>query len=141
MFSENKKERKKTTFTSGQNILATGTKITGNLSSEGDIRIDGELEGDLNAKGKVVVGKTGVIIGNLYGTDAYFEGKHHGNMQLTGSLTLKSSANINGEITIAKLEVEPGAVFNVSCTMKDAVKQINNHEPRTKQPEQTEKYA
>jgi len=142
MFSDNKKDRQAQEGSSSQNIVASGTKIVGDLSSEGDLRIDGTVEGNLKTPGKVVVGKSGLIKGTLNGTDAYFEGKFSGKLALSGTLTLKSSAHIEGEVVLGKLEVEPGATFNVTCVMKGSVKQFSQGEqqPKPKSPE-TEKYA
>jgi len=128
MFSENKKNKQPMETTSNQNIVAQGTKIIGDLVSEGDFRIDGHVEGNLRSPGKIVVGKSGFIKGTLVGTDAYFEGKFSGKIALSGTLTLKSSAHIEGEVVSGKLAVEPGATFNVTCVMKGTVKDINNGE-------------
>jgi len=126
MFSENKKEKQMTEGTSSQNIIAQGTKMVGDFNSEGDFRIDGTIEGNIKTSGKVVVGKAGLIKGTLHGTDAYFEGKFSGKLALSGTLTLKSSAHIEGEVVVGKLAVEPGATFNVTCVMKGTVKEMNN---------------
>lgn len=123
MFSDNKKDKHQDN-TSIQNIIAKGTKIVGDFSSEGDLRIDGTIEGNVKTPGKIVVGKTGEIIGTLEGTNAYFEGKFSGKLNLTETLTLKASAYIEGEVVTQKLAVEPGATFNVSCVMQTSVKEI-----------------
>ncbi len=93
---------------SSQNIISQGTKIVGDLTSEGDFRIDGVIEGNIKTTGKIVVGNSGFIKGTLQGTDAYFEGKFSGKLALSGTLTLKSSAHIEGEVIVGKLAVEPG---------------------------------
>ncbi|MDG1730518.1 MAG: polymer-forming cytoskeletal protein [Algibacter sp.] len=126
MFSENKKDKQMTEGTSNQNIVAQGTKMVGDFSSQGDLRIDGIIEGNIKTSGKVVVGKSGLIKGTLNGTDAYFEGKFSGKLALSGTLTLKASAHIEGEVVAGKLAVEPGATFNVTCVMKGTVKEMNN---------------
>ncbi|MFB9055232.1 polymer-forming cytoskeletal protein [Mariniflexile ostreae] len=126
MFSESKKKSKHMDDKTSQNIIAQGTKIVGDLTSEGDFRIDGIIEGNINTTGKVVVGKTGHINGSLQGTDAYFEGKFSGRLTLSGTLTLKATAYIEGEVVSEKLAVEPGATFNVTCIMKGATKEMNH---------------
>ncbi|NNC49638.1 MAG: polymer-forming cytoskeletal protein [Flaviramulus sp.] len=126
MFSDNKKDKKMAEGTSSQNIIAQGTRIVGDFNSEGDFRIDGTIEGNIKTSGKVVVGKAGFIKGTLQGTDAYFEGKFSGKLALSGTLTLKASAHMEGEVVAGKLAVEPGATFNVTCAMKGAVKEMNN---------------
>jgi cytoskeletal protein CcmA (bactofilin family) len=140
MFSDNKKDRQNAELISSQNIISNGTKIVGDLISEGDLRIDGTIEGNLKTPGKIVVGKSGVIKGTLNGTDAHFEGKFSGKLALSGTLTLKASAHIEGEVVLGKLEVEPGATFNVTCAMKGAVKEFhskNEHKEPTKPGQET----
>jgi cytoskeletal protein CcmA (bactofilin family) len=137
MFTDNKKDKKMVENTSSQNIISQGTKIVGDFNSEGDFRIDGTIEGNIKTTGKIVVGKTGFIKGTLQGTDAYFEGKFSGKLGLSGTLTLKSSAHIDGEVVAGKLSVEPGATFNVSCIMKGTVKEMTKSE----KPTETEKTA
>ena len=125
MFSDNKKGRLELDSTSQQNRIAQGTKIAGDLTSKGGFRIDGEVEGTIKTPGKVVVGKSGVINGTLEGVNADFEGKFSGKLLLSGTLTLKASAIIEGEVIVGKLAVEPGAKFNATCSMKGAIKELN----------------
>lgn len=140
MFSENKKDKKMAAEgTTNQNIIAQGTKLVGDFNSEGDFRIDGTIEGNIKTSGKVVVGKAGFIKGTLHGTDAYFEGRFSGKLSLSGTLTLKSTATIEGEVVVGKLAVEPGANFNVTCSMKGSVK--DNYNAGQKQKTQPEKSA
>ena len=136
MFSDNKKGRQELD-SSSQNRIAQGTKIVGDLTSEGGFRIDGEIEGTLRTPGKVVVGKAGVINGTLEGANADFEGKFSGKLILSGTLTLKSSALIEGEVIVGKLAVEPGATFNASCSMKGAIKELNKGEHQKQKAEQS----
>ncbi|MFC5194168.1 polymer-forming cytoskeletal protein [Bizionia hallyeonensis] len=128
MFSENKKSKTNLEITSSQNLIAQGTTMVGDLESEGDFRIDGTVEGSIKTPGKIVVGKTGFVKGNITGTDAYFEGKFSGTLSLSGTLNLKGTAHIEGDVTLGKLAVEPGATFNVNCAMKGATKDIQNSE-------------
>ena len=137
MFSDKKKMEN----TSGQNIISEGTKIVGDLTSKGDFRIDGTIEGNVKTTGKIVVGKSGLIKGSLQATDAYFEGKFSGKLALSGTLTLKSSAHIEGEVISSKLAVEPGATFNVTCVMKGTVKEMNNGEQQREAGSKSEKTA
>lgn len=135
MFSDNKKNKSMEEGKSSQNIIAQGTKITGDLNSEGDLRIDGSLDGNIKTSGKIVVGKSGFVKGTLQGTDAHFEGKFAGKLSLSGTLTLKSTANIEGEVVEGKLAVEPGATFNVTCAMKGTVKEMNKGGQQKQQEE------
>src|SRR6056297_2851143 len=139
MFSDNKKEKNMVEGTTSQNIISQGTKIVGDFNSQGDFRIDGSVEGNIKTTGKVVVGKEGFIKGTLQGTDAYFEGKFSGKLALSGTLTLKAAAHIEGEVVVGKLAVEPGATFNVTCAMKGTVKEMNKGGQQ--QSKETEKTA
>ena len=141
MFSDNKKDKNMVEGTSSQNIISQGTKIVGDFNSEGDFRVDGIIEGNIKTTGKVVVGKAGFIKGTLQGTDAYFEGKFSGKLSLSGTLTLKTAAHIEGEVVVGKLAVEPGATFNVTCVMKGTVKEMNKGGQQQKQQSETEKTA
>lgn len=141
MFSDGKRGRGDATESSTQqNRIAQGTTIVGDIVSEGGFRIDGAIQGTIKTPGKIVVGKSGVVNGTLEGTNADFEGRFSGKMKLTGVLSLKSSAFIEGEVEIAKLAVEPGATFNAVCSMKGAVKELNKGEQRKPDPE-TERSA
>ena len=88
MFADNKKDRQDYESSSTQNIVASGTKIIGDISCEGDLRIDGIVEGNLKTPGKIVVGKSGIIKGTLNGTDAYFEGNFSGKLPIEEVLNL-----------------------------------------------------
>lgn len=139
MFSSDKKNSKNLSSmesSTQQNIIAQGTKIVGDIASQGPFRIDGSVEGNVKTSGKVVVGKSGYIKGTLQGENADFEGKFSGKLILSGTLTLKSTAHIEGEVHINKLAVEPGATFNATCSMKGTVKSLS-HEPSRPQQAQS----
>ncbi|MFP4844613.1 bactofilin family protein [Winogradskyella sp. PE311] len=129
MFSSDSKKFKQSTSmetSTQQNIIAQGTKIVGDIASKGPFRIDGTVEGNVKTTGKVVIGKSGFIKGTLQGENADFEGKFSGKLILSGTLSLKSTAHIEGEVHITKLAVEPGATFNATCSMKGTVKALSN---------------
>lgn len=118
MFSDKKEKRSNVEPSSAQNRINEGTKLKGDISSTGFFRIDGTIEGNVHTPSKVVLGKTGVIIGTLSCENADLEGKFEGNLQVSGTLTLRSSAIIEGDVIVGKLSVEPGAVLNASCVMQ-----------------------
>ncbi|SDR76063.1 protein CcmA, bactofilin family [Formosa sp. Hel1_31_208] len=126
MFSDKKTVRMATETISQQNTIAKGTIITGDIISEGDFRIEGSIQGNIKTPGKVVIGKTGIINGTLKSANADIEGKFSGKLMLSDTLSLKSSAHVEGEVEVGKLAVEPGATFNATCMMKGALKELNN---------------
>jgi cytoskeletal protein CcmA (bactofilin family) len=108
-----------------RNVIAKNTKITGEIVSEGDYRIDGVLEGDLKTKGRVIIGAEGVVKGNIEALNTDIEGTFSGQLNVEKTLTVKATSNISGEVVVGKLSIEPGATFNASCTMKVAPKVLN----------------
>ena len=99
------------------NVLAGGTIVTGTIVTESDFRLDGCIEGDINCKGKIVVGPKGSIKGNIVSDNAEILGSVEGSIRIKEKLIFKSTANIKGDAYIQTLEIEPGANFNGSCTM------------------------
>ena len=73
----------------GQNRINEGTNIKGDIHSKGFFRIDGIIEGNVSTPSKVVLGKTGVIKGTLTCENADIEGKFVGNLDVSGTLSLK----------------------------------------------------
>ena len=129
MFSSDKKT---TQPTGGQrNIIGVTTKIVGDIISDGDFRIDGKVEGNVKTSGKLIIGKKGYISGIIDCANADIEGTASGKLTCSGTLNLKSTAVIEGEVFLEKLAVEPGATFNASCSMK-GVKALNNDDSREK---------
>ncbi len=121
---------------SQQNVITQGTKIVGDIESKGPFRIDGTIQGNIKTDGKVVVGKSGNIKGTLQAVNVDIEGQFSGKLILKGTLSLKSSARIEGEVQVNKLAVEPGASFNATCSM-GAVKALNNGEKTNKEAERS----
>ncbi|MCC8359571.1 bactofilin family protein [Salinimicrobium sediminilitoris] len=120
-----------------QNKISPGTKIKGNIEAKGGFRIDGCVEGTVKTPGKVVIGKDGYVKGELECENADIEGKFSGNLKIQGTLSLRSTAVIEGEAVVSKLAVEPGATFNATCTMRGGVKAIRNERGEKQRQEQS----
>ncbi len=114
-----KKEKKRNEQEPGitQNRINEGTIIKGDITSPGFFRIDGHIEGNVKTPSKVVLGKTGRILGTLSCENADVEGKIEGSIEVSGTLTLRASGVIDGDVTVGKLAVETGATMNASCVM------------------------
>ena len=115
----NSKSKSSTTeFKSGNTtIIGAGTTIIGDIESTGDIRIDGTLIGNVNAKAKILIGPDGVIEGAINGMQADVLGKVTGQVNIQEVLQLRGKCNVDGDIFAGKLEIEPTATFNGSCHM------------------------
>jgi len=111
------------------NLISNGSVITGEINSTGDIRIDGMLNGNITTKGKIVIGETGVIKGEIHCKNADILGKVEGKIFVTELLSLKATAVITGEIKINRLAIEPGCLFNGTCDMNN-IGNINSQEEK-----------
>jgi cytoskeletal protein CcmA (bactofilin family) len=103
-------------------LIGNGTTLKGDITSNGDLRIDGTLIGNVHSTAKVVIGANGVVEGDIHGLQADIMGKVVGNIKVKDLLQLKASGIVNGNISAGKLQIEPAATFNGSCQMAaDAV--------------------
>lgn len=104
-------------FSQNINRICHSTEVIGSINTSGDMRIDGVLKGDLTSKGRVVIGETGRIKGDLVCKNVDVWGSFEGKMTVSESTNFKTMAVIIGEIKTTKLYIEAGAKFNGSCTM------------------------
>lgn len=123
------------------NIIRKGTEIKGDVTCTGDIRIDGVLNGTLKSEGKVVVGQSGIIDGEVTCKNADISGNIKANIVVRELLQLKATANITGDINTNKLSIEPGANFTGTCNMGSVVKEINSNGRKEKSQQKEEQYA
>jgi len=125
------------------NLIGAGTIIKGDVTSNGDIRIDGTLIGSVSSKGKLVVGTTGNIEGEIVCQNADFSGIIKATVTVSELLSMKATAKLNGDVITNKLAIEPGALFSGSCSMNSSpakemkfnekVEPVKSNEPQ-KQP-------
>ena len=120
-----------TTETPSVNIIGNGTDINGNIKSNGDLRIDGFIKGNIQATGKVVVGSTGRVEGEIICQNADISGDVKAHIKVTELLSLKANAVVSGDILTNKLAIEPGAVFTGACKMGNQGIDNGKSEPAT----------
>lgn len=109
--------RKETPDLSAVNLIAKGTTIKGEIQSSGDFRIDGTLNGSIKSSGKVVIGSTGKVEGEIVCQNAEAEGELRVKITVKELLSLKATSVLRGEIITNKLSIEPGAVLSGTCNM------------------------
>ena len=97
--------------------ISASTVVKGEVSSLSDIRVDGNVQGKLFSKGKVVVGEAATLSGTLACTNVDFWGKIEGDIYVKDTLSLKSTSSVNGNINVRRFEVEMGAQINGTCSM------------------------
>ena len=121
MFKNKKEEGKKydsaPSASGSNNSIVSGTKLEGTINANSDIRIDGELKGKLLCKGRVIIGPSGIVDGEVDCQNAIIEGKFTGNLKVSELLTIKENATISGDIKTDKINIQAGASFNGNCSM------------------------
>ncbi len=115
--NKNKKVVRDSANSQSTNSLVRGTTIEGTITTESDIRIDGKLVGHLISKGKVIIGPSGEIKGDIECQNAMIEGHFSGRLQVHELLQIKETAQVEGEVQTSKLVVQSGSIFNVTCSM------------------------
>jgi cytoskeletal protein CcmA (bactofilin family) len=135
----NKMAKNNTSDSPSVNIIGAGTIIEGDITTNGDMRIDGSLTGSINVKGKLVVGASGMVEGEIICQNADISGTIKGKIGVAELLALKSSSKLTGDIITNKIAIEPGATFSGSCSMGGVIKDIKGE--RTEKAELTEKTA
>lgn len=128
-----KKPKPYTELLGKTNRIVEGTIIKGDIISQADFRLDGELIGNFQSKGKIVIGPAGSVTGDIICVNADIEGKFIGKIQVDEILNVKEKAIIQGEVTVGKLSVEPGADFSASCKMninsKNTISDVRGPKP------------
>ena len=99
------------------NSIVEGTKIVGDIVATNDIRIDGELIGNLDCNGRVIIGPQGKVEGRILAQNAIVEGHFSGEMQVRELLSLKETATVVADIKTDKISIQPGAIFSGNCVM------------------------
>lgn len=126
MFNSKSKSSDDVTQTNASTMIGAGTTITGDLESNGDIRIDGILKGNLRGKSKIIVGTEGLVEGNIEGLQADIMGHVTGSIKVQELLYLHGNTKVQGDIYAGKLQVEPTAVFNGKCHMGANIVELKN---------------
>jgi cytoskeletal protein CcmA (bactofilin family) len=98
-------------------LISAGTTLTGDVTSDADLRIDGTVKGNVICSSKIIIGTSGIIEGNITGQQADVSGKVIGNVEVKELLQMRESCNVEGNIVAAKLQIEPSALFNGRCQM------------------------
>lgn len=103
-------------------LISKLTQIKGDLETDSDIRIDGRIEGNVVTKGRLIIGATGNVKGDVSCQNAEVAGSITGKVQVADLFSLLSTSNFEGELITSKLMVEPGANFTATCKMNSTQK-------------------
>jgi len=132
MLTTKEQKRVADEISNSSNVIGKGTVLEGNIETYGNIRIEGKVIGNIKSKSKIALGANSQVEGNLVSQNADIEGEVKGKLEISELLVLKATAVVLGDISTGKLVVEPGAVFNGSCKMGAAVKDIKLGENGTR---------
>ena len=93
-------------------IIGPGMKITGDCDTEGAVRIEGTVQGNIRAGKAVVVGKEGLVEGDVFTQDAVVSGRVKGSLRAESRLEVQATSKIEGEISAGRMQVEEGALLS-----------------------------
>lgn len=103
------------------NSIMEGTSIEGEVKSDSNLRVDGKVKGTINVRGRLIVGTSGLVEGDVTCQSSDIEGTVTGKINCADLLSLKATAKLAGDIITKKLAIEPGAVFTGNCSMGGGV--------------------
>jgi cytoskeletal protein CcmA (bactofilin family) len=112
-----KKENEKGGLKEAETIIGSSVKVKGDFQGQGNIVVDGILEGGLKTLGSIYVGDKAKILGNIEGKDIRIGGEVNGNIKAAGILEINSTAKIKGDIEADNLSILKGAALNGKITM------------------------
>jgi len=101
-------------------ILSSGVRIIGKFSSEGNVRIDGHIEGDVDVTGNLTLGESSMVKGNVSARNITVSGKVEGAVFATEKIILESHSHLLGDLTAKILVIQEGASFNGKSSMNNS---------------------
>jgi len=106
-------------------IIGPGMTIVGDCETDGTVRIEGAVEGSVKAGKAVVIGKEGLVAGDIITQDAVISGRVEGKLVAASRLELQATCRIDGEVQTRRMQLEEGAVLNGNVLMgADAVSEV-----------------
>ena len=124
--SKSKSDNNEENLPASASMIGAGTTLKGDITSNGDLRIDGTLKGNIIGSAKVIIGANGLVEGDVSGQQADIMGKVVGSIRVKELLQLKNGSLVEGNISAGKLQVEPSAVFNGQCQMLNVTGESKN---------------
>jgi len=122
-------------------IIGPGMKIVGDCSSDGTIRVEGQVEGSVNASKSVVVGKDGVVLGDIVTQDAIVAGRVNGSVNAESRVELQATCRVEGDIRSRRIKLDEGGQVDGQLHMggkgreKSATPSISGEKPAHETPE------
>ncbi|MFA5359812.1 MAG: polymer-forming cytoskeletal protein [Patescibacteria group bacterium] len=112
------------TFNEFETVIGPSVKVKGDFNGQGNIIVEGIVDGSLRTNGNLEVGKTAKITADVEAKEAKIGGQISGNVKIKGFLEVTATAKISGDIETSGLSIERGAVFNGKCVMTTGTEEI-----------------
>lgn len=119
--------------TGGLNLIGRGTVITGDINSSSNLRIEGEIIGNISCQDTITIAVSGTVKGNVSAKTVILGGKITGNMDVREKIMIESKGVINGEIRTRRLIIEEGAIFDGKCLMAQSPREQEIPVTKTKE--------
>ncbi|KAB3530350.1 polymer-forming cytoskeletal protein [Alkaliphilus pronyensis] len=104
-------------YTKFNTLLGADCSFEGRINTQGTIRIDGELKGEINVEGNLYIGESGRVIGNVNGSNVFVAGEVQGNIYATGQLRIAAKGKLFGDVHIKSFVLDENAIFEGTCKM------------------------
>ncbi|MBU2233779.1 polymer-forming cytoskeletal protein [Patescibacteria group bacterium] len=111
-------------FNEFETVIGPSVKVKGDFNGQGNIIVEGVVDGNLKTNGNLEVGKTAKITANIETKEAKIGGHVSGNVKIKGFLEVTATAKIFGDIEASSLSIERGAIFNGKCVMTTGVEEV-----------------
>ena len=103
------------------NIIGTGTVVEGKIRSQGNVRVDGKLIGDVTANESLSIGVSGEIEGNVTAKNVTVGGKVRGTISASEKIVFEAKSVIKGDVRATRLIVDEGSIFDGKVSMTEKV--------------------
>lgn len=117
-----------------ETIIGRNTRFRGEISGTGNLRVDGEVEGELNLSGAVIIGEAGMVTGDVTARSLNISGTVHGNARTEEGLTIHSTGQLIGDVKVNAFLIEDGGIFKGRSEMNPRSDVVLKDRPR-KAPE------
>jgi cytoskeletal protein CcmA (bactofilin family) len=98
-------------------VLGSGITVTGDVSGEGELRIQGSVEGSVATDGRVIVEPGGEVLGDIDAQEVVASGKVSGRITASGAVRLESGCRIEADVQASTISLEEGGIVNGRLTM------------------------
>ena len=103
------------------NIIGAGTVVEGKIRSQGNVRVDGKLIGELTASESLSIGITGEVEGNVTAKNVTVGGKVRGTINASEKIIFEGKSVVRGDIRATRLVVDEGSIFDGRVSMTEKV--------------------